>query len=159
MVVDWGGIKLNLMKKFSFRLDRLLNYRQYLEKQAQKNLYNARNEALRREKTLERLVQGRIETDRQCREEGAKGVDVPWYRIYQSFLGKSGHDIEMARNRLQKGEARVKAKVAILEKKSVRKKTLEVLKDMQYKKYLHELGKEEQKAMDELAVMGRKRKL
>ncbi len=146
------------MKKFSFRLDRLLNYRIYLEKQAQKNLFNARNEALRRGKALERLVQGRIETERECREEKAKGMDVPWYRIYQSFLQKSDHDVEMAHIRLQKGEARVRAKVAILEKKSVRKKTLEVLKDMQYQKYRHQLGKEEQKAMDELAVMGRKRK-
>ena len=146
------------MKKFSFRLDRLLNYRQYLEKQAQKNLYNARNEALRREKTLERLVQGRIETDRQCRAEGAKGVDVPWYRIYQSFLQKADHDLETARIRLQKGEENVRAKMAILEQRSVKKKTLEVLKDMQYQKYLKQLGKEEQKIMDETAVMGRKRK-
>ena len=146
------------MKKFSFRLDRLLNYRKYLEKQAQKNLFNAKNEASKRENALERLVQGRIETERQCCEEKAKGMGVPWYRIYQSFLEKSDHDVEMARNSLQKGAARVKAKVAILEKKSVRKKTLEVLKEMQYQKYLLQLGKEEQKAMDELAVMGRKRK-
>ena len=146
------------MKKFSFRLDRLLNYRKYLEKQAQKNLFNAKNEALKREKVLEGLIQTRTETGKRCREEGAKGMDVPWYRIYQSFLEKSERDVETARSRLQKGEARVKAKVAILEKKSVRKKTLEVLKDKQYKKYLHQLGKEEQKAMDELAVMGRKRK-
>jgi flagellar export protein FliJ len=146
------------MKKFSFRLDRLLNYRRHLEKEAQKNLYNARNEALRREKMLERLVQGRHETERRCREERVKGMDVPWYRIYQAFLEKSDQDVELARNQVQKGEARVKAKVAILEKKSVRKKTLEVLKEMQYQKYLQQLGKEEQKAMDELAVMGRKRK-
>jgi flagellar export protein FliJ len=99
-----------------------------------------------------------METERRCREEEARGMDVPWYRIYQSFLEKSDHDIEKAHDRLQKGEARVKAKVAILEKKSIRKKTLEVLKEMQYKKYIHELGKEEQKAMDELAVLGRKRK-
>ena len=146
------------MKKFSFRLDRLLNYRKFLEKQAQKNLFNAKNEALKREKALEGLIQTRIETDKRCREEGVKGMDVPWYRIYQAFLGKSDRDVETARSRLQKGEARVKAKVALLEKKSVRKKTLEVLKDKQYKKHLHQLGKEEQKAMDELAVMGRKRK-
>jgi flagellar export protein FliJ len=146
------------MKKFSFRLDRLLNYRIHLEKQAQKNLFNARQEALKREKALERLIKKRIETEKRCREEGAKGMDVPWYGIYQAFLEKSDHDVETARNRLQKGEARVKAKVAILEKKSVRKKTLEVLRDTQYKKYLHQLGKVEQKAMDEMAVMGRKRK-
>ena len=146
------------MKKFSFRLDRLLNYRKYLEKQAQKNLFNARHEALRRDKALKRLVEKRIETERKCREEGLRGMDVSWYRIYQSFLQKSDHDLEKARIRLQKGEEKVRATVAILEKKTVKKKTLEVLRDMQYQKYLKQLGKEEQKIMDETAVMGRKRK-
>ena len=136
----------------------MLNYREHLEKQAQKNLFNAKSEVLKREKALEKLVQTRIETDRRCREESVKGMDVPRYRIYQSFLINSDRDVEIARTRLQKGEARVKAKIAILEKKSVRKKTLEVLKDKKYRKYLVQLGKEEQKAMDESAVMGRKRK-
>lgn len=146
------------MKKFSFRLERLLKYRQHLEKQAQKSLFNAKNEVLNRERALERLVQARIETDRRCCEESVKGIEVPWYRIYQSFLLKSEQDVETARTRLQKGQARVKAEVAVLQKRSVRKKSLEFLKDKQHRRYLDQLGKEEQKAMDESAVMGRKRK-
>lgn len=146
------------MKKFSFRLDRLLNYRKYVEKQAQKDLFSARHEAQRLEKALKRLGEKRIETEKKCREEGAKGIDVPWYRIYQAFFQKSDHDLDRARIRLREGEEEVRAKVATLNEKTVKKRTLEVLKDMQYQKYLHQLGKEEQKIMDELAVMGRKRK-
>lgn len=146
------------MKKFSFRLDRLLNYRKYLEKQAQKELFSARHEALKRQKVLKRLVEKRTETEKRYREEGFRGMEVSWYRIYQSFFQKSDHDLEMARIRLQKGEERVRAKVAKLEQKTVKKKTLEALKDMQYQKYLKELGREEQKVMDETAVMGRNKK-
>ena len=147
------------MKKFSFRLDRLLNYRKYLEKQAQKDLFSARHEARRREEALDRLVEKRIETEKKYREEGVKGMEVSWYRIYQSFFKKSEYDLEMARIRLQKGAERVKSKVAKLEEKIVKKRTLEVLKDMQYQKHLKELRREEQKVMDETAVMRRNRKL
>ena len=92
------------MKRFSFRLDRLLHYRKYLEKQAQKNLYSARREALSREKALKRLVERRMATERKCRDEGFRGMDVPLYRIYQSFLQKSNDDLETARIQLQEEE-------------------------------------------------------
>ena len=146
------------MRRFSFRLDRLLNYRKYLEKQAQKNLFNARHKALMREEVLKQLVEKRIEMERKYREETTEGVDVSWYRIYQSFFRKSDHDLAMARIRIQKGNEKVRVKRADLEKKAVKKKTLEALKEMQYRKYIHHLGDEEQKVTDELAVTGRKRK-
>jgi len=146
------------MKKFSFRLDRLLNYRRYLEKQAQKDLFSARHEAVRRQKALKRLIEKRTEREKRFREERDKGMEVSWYRIYQSFFQKSDHDLELARIRLEKGEERVRSRVDKLEKMTVRKKTLEVLKDIQYQKYRKALGREEQKVMDETAVMGRNRK-
>ena len=146
------------MKKFSFRLDRLLNYRKYLEKQAQKHLFNARHEALKREEVLKRLIEKRFETERNYRKGTSKGMEVSWYRIYQTFFQKSDRDLEMARIHLQQGNEMVRVKRSDLKKKSVKKKTLEVLKEMQYRRYLHQLGKEDQKVMDELAVAGRKRK-
>jgi flagellar FliJ protein len=146
------------MKKYCFRLDRLLNYRKYLEKQAQKHLYNARHEALKREEALKQLVEKRLDTERNYREGTSEGMAVSWYRIYQAFFQRSDQDLAMARIRLQKGTEKVRVKRAELEKVSVTKKTLEVLKEMQFRRYLHQLGKEEQKVMDELAVSGRKRK-
>ena len=146
------------MEKFSFRLDRVLNYRKYLEKQAQKHLFHARHEALKREEVLKRLIEKRLETERNYRQGTSQGMEVSWYRIYRTFFQKSDHDLEMARIRLQKGNDMVRVKRTDLEKKAVKKKTLEVLKEMQYRRYLHQLGKEDQKVMDELAVTGRKRK-
>jgi flagellar FliJ protein len=146
------------MEKFSFRLDRLLKYRKYLEKQAQKHLFHARYEALKREEVLRRLMEKRLETERNYRKKTSEGMEVSWYRIYQTFFQKSDHDLETARIRLQKGNETVRVKRTDLEKKSVKKKTLEVLKEMQFRRYLLQLGKEDQKVMDELAVTGRKRK-
>ena len=146
------------MRKFSFRLDRLLDYRKYLERQAQKHLFNARHEALKREEILKQLAEKRSKTERKYHEETSEGMEVSWYRIYQTFFQKSDHDLETARIRLQQGNETVRVKRTDLEKKSVKKKTLEVLKEMQYRRYLLQLGKEDQKVMDELAVTGRKRK-
>ena len=147
------------MRKFSFRLDRLLDYRKYLERQAQKHLFNARHEALKREEILKQLAEKRSKTERKYHEETSEGMEVSWYRIYQTFFQKSDHDLAMARIRIKKGNETVMVKRADLEKKSVKRKTLEVLKEMQYRRYLHHLGKEEQQVMDELAVRGRKRKV
>ena len=74
---------------------------------AQKDLFNARHDAQRREKALKRLLEKRTETEKRFHEEGFKGMEVSWYRLYQSFFQKSDHDLEMARIRLQKGEERV----------------------------------------------------
>ena len=113
---------------------------------------------MKREELLKRLVEKRSKAERKYHEGTSDGMEVAWYRIYQSFFQKSDHDLAMARISVQKGNERMRVLRADLEKKSVKKKMLEVLKEMYYRRYLHQLGKEEQKVMDELAVTGRKRK-
>jgi len=143
------------MKRFSFRLDSILNYRNYLEKRAQRDLFNARHEHIETEKEIERLGNKRMETARECSDEGLRGMDVPLYQVYRSFLLKLNYDLERAHMGLKKAEEKIKEKKAVLKEKSIKKKTLEVLKDLQLKKYMQRLEKEEQKVMDELAIMRR----
>jgi len=141
------------MKQFSFRLDYILNYRNYLEKSAQRDLFNARNEYMGWEGEIERLDQERMKIAKKCSEEGFKGMDVPLYQIYRSFLQMLHHDLERAHISLKKAEEEVKAQEAVLEKESIKKKTLEALKDLQLKKYMERLEREEQKAIDELVLI------
>ncbi|UCH00544.1 MAG: flagellar export protein FliJ [Deltaproteobacteria bacterium] len=143
------------MKPFSFRLDSILNYRDYLEKRAQRDLFNARNEYMERVKAVKRLAKERVEIARRCRDEGFRGIDVPLYQIYISFLQRLEHDIERAHMSLKKGEEKVKAQEAVLKKESIKKKTLELLKDLQLKRRLERLEREEQKQMDELVIIRR----
>lgn len=143
------------MKPFSFRLDSILNYRDYLEKRAQRDLFNARNEYIKRVKAVKRLAKERVEIARRCRDEGFRGIDVPLYQIYMSFLQRLDHDIERAHMSLKKGEEKVKAQEAVLKKESIKKKTLELLKDSQLKRRLERLEREEQKQMDELVIIRR----
>lgn len=143
------------MRPFSFRLGSILNYRNYLEKRAQIDVFSSRNEYTGREREIKRLAEKRMEIARGCRDEGFRGVDVPLYRIYRSFLEKLDHDLEGARISLKKAEEEVKAKESVLKKESIKKKTLEILKDLQLKRYLERLEREEQKAMDELVIIRR----
>jgi flagellar export protein FliJ len=143
------------MKPFSFRLESVLTYRQYLEKRAQRDVHNARKEQKNREIRVRGLGDKRVEIARQCSTETSQGIDVPRYRMYRSFLETLNSDLESALVSLEKGEEEIKAKVATLKRESVRKKTLEVLRDIQRKRHLQTAENQYQKEMDELVILRR----
>jgi flagellar export protein FliJ len=141
------------MKPFSFRLDSILRYRDYLEKRAQRDLFSAKNEYMEKVKAVKRLAKEKVETGRRCKDEGFKGIDVALYQIYLSFMQGLDNDIEGAHISIKKAEGKVKAQEVALRKESIKKKTLELLKGLQLKRYLEGLDKEEQKVVDELVIL------
>ncbi len=147
------------MKPFTFRLDKILGYRKHLSKIAQIDLFNARNECIRREKEVKRLSEKRKKIAKSCRDEGLKGIDVPRYKIYQAYLYKIMHDLESAHTRLKEEKGNVVTKKAILANESIKKKTLETLKDLQHNKYIELSEREDQKILDEIVITGRGRRI
>ena len=145
------------MKPYSFRLDKILDYRGYLRKKAQIDLFNARNECLEREKEVMRLATKKNELSIKCSEEEIMGISVPVYNTYQTYLKNIDNDLEKAYIKLDAGKDEVMAKEMILKQTSINKKTLEVLKELKYKKYMQALGREEQKTLDELVITGKRR--
>jgi flagellar FliJ protein len=145
------------MKPYSFRLNKILDYRKYMTKRAQIDVFNAINECQKREKEVHRLSDKRAEISKECSEEEAKGVCVPIYQIFKVFLQKIDCDIRKAHLRLHEGKEEVMVKEAILKQASIKKKTLETLKDSQYKKYMETLEREEQKILDEIVITGKGR--
>ena len=53
------------MKPYSFRLNKILDYRKYLRKRAQIDVFNARNECQKREKEVLRLVEQKVRNIRR----------------------------------------------------------------------------------------------
>jgi len=143
------------MKPFSFRLDHVLRYRDYLEKKAQRDLSHAMNACIEREKEINRLAFKRAEIAKTCGDEALRGIDVHRYQSYRSFLRKIDHDLEAAHLRLKKGQEKVRVKNSALKKASIKKKTLETLKEMQFKEHKKETEIEEQKVTDELVILRR----
>ncbi len=143
------------MKPFTFRLDKILDYRGYLMRRAQIDLSVARNECKRIEEEIEKLSQKKVAITAECTDEGAKGMDVAWYQIYQAYMQGLDDGLENAHAGLIEGEKQVLSKKAVLKKKSIERKALEILKEMQHKKYKETLVKEEQKTLDEIVLVGR----
>jgi flagellar protein FliJ len=143
------------MKPFSFRLDKILNYRTYLRKKAQIELFNARNEYLKREKEVMDLIEKKKEISKQCSERESRGMSVPDYNTYQAYLKSIGEDIEKAYIKLNEGKEELIAKEIVLKQASINKKTLEVLKEIKHNNYMESLVREEQKMLDELVITGK----
>lgn len=145
------------MKPYSFRLNKILDYRRYLRKRAQINVFNARKECQRRKKKVLKLIEQKEEISKERSEEETKGMSVSVYQLFQAFLKKIDGDLEEANLRLKEGKENVMIKEAILKQASINKKTLETLNDLQFKKYMETLGREEQKILDEIAITGKGR--
>jgi flagellar FliJ protein len=143
------------MKLFKFRLDKILDYRKHLTKVAQIDLFNAKNECIRREKKVKRLSEKRKEIAKSCMDEGVKGIDVPRYKIYLAYLYKIEHDLKSAHTLLKQEKENVISKKAILTNESIKKKSLETLKDLKHNKYIELSEREEQKVLDEIVITGR----
>ncbi|MCD4717922.1 MAG: flagellar export protein FliJ [Desulfobacterales bacterium] len=141
------------MKRFSFRLENILKYRNYMEKRAQMALLDVRNEYMRRENRVKELATIRTGRIIKCRDEATRGLDVPVYKIHQAFLQKLDHDLAIAHMDLQEGKQQVKIQEKILKGESIKKRSLETLKDLQLKNYIKNLEQEDQKFMDEMVTM------
>jgi flagellar export protein FliJ len=129
-----------------------LGYRKYLEKLALAELIKVRNEFMIIEKQVERTAAKKMEIGERCSNEEFKGLSVPEYQIYQAFLVKIDHDLKEERSCLQASRKAVAEHEAFIKEKSIEKKTIETLKDLQYKKYLETSAREEQKVLDEMVV-------
>lgn len=145
------------MKKFSFRLESVLRYRQHLEKRAQGALFDARHECENVKKRIESLMQQKMETTTEWEDKGLEGINVATYQIYRSFLGGLSRDLERAHKDLDTANREVEMKEAALKDESIKKKTLETLKDQQTKKLMAETEKEEQNSLDEMVLLRRLR--
>ena len=81
----------------------------------------------------------------------------PCIKYFKVFIQKIDYDLKEAHLRLNEGKEKVMVKEAVLKQASIKKKTLETLKDLQHKKYMETLGREEQKILDEIVITGKGR--
>lgn len=118
---------------------------------------DAINEYHKEENSIKMIVAKRIELADECSGEKEKGMDVARYRLYYHFFRKLNDEQEAGGLALKKTEEKVQTHRMLLTKESIKKKTLETLKEVQHVRYLELSGKEEQKKMDETAIIRIKR--
>jgi flagellar FliJ protein len=141
------------MKKFKFRLDPVLRYRQYREELALMELAKARRALVLSKKKIQQIERGRkgVMTDLDGRQ--TEGLEVNRYRIYTAYLQGLGEKIKSENEHLVEIGRMVKEKHETAETERISKDTLQRVRETQYTHYLQGRDRTEQKAADELIAL------
>lgn len=144
------------MKRFTFRLEPLFEYRQRLEEISRKEFGEALKRLEEEELKLSFLREEHKKSSLECdrmKEEGAHSSDITPYFDY--LLGLKLHMDEQQKVIRAVKEA-LEAKRTELVKASQDKKVMEKMKERSFTAYNEALNKEEQKQSDDLANRLRK---
>jgi flagellar export protein FliJ len=138
---------------FQFRLEKVLNHRQYLLEHARHALLAARNRELvaqRRVEEMKRLIR---ETSDQWREAQRKGMDVASFLSYKDHVDSLGGLLPSLQKELTKAaeETEKRRQVVLEREKAVN--LLEKLKERQRENHNRESARKEQKSMDEMVMI------
>jgi len=140
------------MRRFRYRLERVLQYRRFLEKKAMLQLAHLKQNYRAIENRMGQLEMKRMQVARQCQREGIRGVDVASYETYQSYLQKLKLDWTAAAAELEEKEAAIHNQESVLESETIKRKALETHKESRLRMHRELAEKEEQKFLDELII-------
>ncbi|MBU1052850.1 MAG: hypothetical protein KKC46_03340 [Proteobacteria bacterium] len=140
------------MKKFNYRLEKVLRYRKYLEKKAQKRLSDTIYEYQTRENLIKDIENKQKELAGNCNKEKLRGMDVVRYQNYNLYSRKLCDDQERELLALKETNESVQLHRSLLQKELIRKKQLEKLKEVQRSRYMQFAEKDAQKQSDEMQI-------
>ncbi len=138
------------MKKFTFSLQSVLRVKNIYEKQKKAELAEIQsflNKLLAQKTGLERKLEN---SSLQYGAEMRQGMPVPrmaWYANFADFIQAQIKALELS---IQEAEERKEAKKAELVAVVKEIRTIEKLREEQYRAYLEEVSKEEEKVLGDL---------
>ncbi|MDI6762166.1 MAG: flagellar export protein FliJ [Thermodesulfobacteriota bacterium] len=138
--------------RFSFRLQSLLNWKESLEEESRMKLARKNRQLRRQEEEIQELAGQREENDRGLRKRMGKGLLAREYLIHKEFNEESYQDLVQKELNKKQTEQEVKEERERLTGLMKERKILERLKEKRFKTFLNELGKLEQKDLDEVAI-------
>jgi len=143
------------MKKFQFRLESLLKYREYLEHKKKLEVASA----VSRVNTCENVITGLKENLKHAvkrlsflAETGISGRDLMRYTEYMSTLDI---EIDIRYTELKMLTDKLAERKKELQKKSIDKRVIENLKDLKKDEYTHEVNLMIQKESDDMVSIRR----
>lgn len=138
------------MKRFKFRLDPVIRYQEYRERIAQIGLARETQALVESEKRISEIEQARRCTVSELDSEQKQGIEVDRHLIFTAYLQGLRDEIESERERLVEIDKRIREKQEAAKVETMKKKTLEWIKQTQYSNHLKWINRAEQKAADEL---------
>ncbi len=141
------------MKKFVFKLDPLLKYREYLERIAQQATARAHMDVQACEAQIRQLELTQRAKEDEMTHHVEKGVPASRFRKFHQYL----EALEAIKNEEEENKETLKKilkqKLVELKKKSVDKKAMEVYREKMLTRYQHEANQAEQKELDEVSIL------
>jgi flagellar export protein FliJ len=142
---------------FSFRLEKVLRYRAHLERKVRLQLCEAVTR-MKEQETLVKHVGGqRLEAAQGLADERSRGISVYRDQIHTAFLRRLTEQVAEAHRELEKSTERLELLKTLLTVAATKKKSLESLRDEQFRRFTEAADKMEQKLLDELVVIRRER--
>lgn len=137
------------MKKFKFRFQKILEYKQTIEdlKRAE---YNSEVQALNKEKEKLNELFEKSKTLNDERNKSTTATTVKDLKLYNEYLTKLNEKIQEQMQITYSKERDVAIAKEILIKSVQEKKTFEKLKAKDYDQYNFEIKKEEEKIVDQI---------
>ena len=140
------------MKKFRFRLQKVMEFKEEVEKQRKQELGKARKRVLDEEKVLDGL-QAR---DHDCRLQiadkcNAETIDPREIDNYYRYLKQLKVQMEMQGHRIDEAKKIMEDKRQDLLAATKERKILEKLKERKYNDFMIDLARREQFVLDDLA--------
>ncbi|MBF0468040.1 MAG: flagellar export protein FliJ [Desulfamplus sp.] len=145
------------MKKFDFRLQPVLKYREHLENIAKQEYFQASMDVKAVHEMILQMEQTfRIMADK-AEQETVKGVSALLFRQYNDYLDSLESDIALKRKEHEQLQRILAVKQQALTKKSVERKVIERLKEKRRGEYVEKFQAEEQKRADDMSSLKKAR--
>ncbi len=147
------------MKRFRFRLERILHFKEQVEQQ-KKLILSDRNEGLRRENNhLSDLTTKREEYSKKYGRLFKGRIDVNSLKTTLRFLNKIKGDVVLQTKKVNNAEKEVESAKLDLQDSMRDRKKFANLQDRKRKEYDFEANREDRKELDEFASQARLMKL
>jgi len=138
------------MKRFEFKLQPLLKYRQYLERIAQQDTARAVMDVSNCEKEINHLELMYDQNADKIEEVAMEGIKAAELKQFYQYLDSVEISIKQEKLRKIELKKKLKEKLLNLKKKSVEKKSIELYREKLKTQYTLDAVKTEQKELDEI---------
>ena len=139
--------------RFSFPLEALLNWKRSLEESSQIRLAEMVTRLKVQEQEIEKLILKRLSYEQKLKEKSQGGMRVGEYLLYKQFAEDSRKDLlskeEKKRQTLREIEEEREKLIGLMKEKKILLK----LKEKEFKNFLYQSEKAEQKQNDEIVTL------
>ena len=141
------------MKRFSFKLDTVLKYREHQERQAEMALGDARKACRQSMEKVDELVLQKKEISHRLQNHVREGVSASWYLTCHRFSSELETALESAREELKEKDRIVQERTEILKGQYVKKESLKTLRSASAAHHQKCMEIQEQKILDEMVLL------